>query len=298
MITVRVPASTANLGPAFDCLGLTLDLWNETQVELSGDQLVIEVEGPSDQVPRDRSNLIAAAFHRLYREAGEPLPKGLHIHAKQNIPVGSGLSSSAVATVAGLLAANAALGNRLNQSAILQLGAEIEGHADNFAASLLGGLVLVTQNAGLWYAQRIECAPVKAVVIVPEFAFTTSESRGALPQDVSLRDAVFNIGKSLAVVEAFRSGDIPSLAEAMQDRLHQQHRLPLIPGASEALAAAQQAGAAAALSGAGPSIIAFVEDGRQKAVAEALRAPFHAHKIKTGLYSLQSTTQGASVTGA
>jgi homoserine kinase len=141
----------------------------------------------------------------------------------------------------------------------------------------------------------LECASLSAVVICPEQKLTTKESRRALPQQVPLKDAVFNIGHSIQVVEALRSGDIAALSNAFQDRLHQQYRLPLIPGAAEALAAAKLAGAAVALSGAGPSLIAFVEEGREKSIAEALRAPFGEKGVKTQIYSLASTSKGAEI---
>jgi homoserine kinase len=178
---------------------------------------------------------------------------------------------------------------------LLQLGTQIEGHADNLAASLFGGLTLVTQAASGPSAQRLECAPFNAVVINPEQRLTTKDSRSALPQQVSLKDAVFNIGHSIQVVEALRSGDIAALADALQDRIHQPYRLPLIPGAAEAMAAGQRSGAAVALSGAGPSLIAFVEEGREKAIAEALRAPFAEQGVKAEIYVLKSTTKGAEI---
>lgn len=296
-ITVRVPASTANLGPAFDCLGLALDLWNETRVEVTGDRLVLEITGEgAETLPHDETNRIVQAMARVYDEVSEKLPKGLHISCMQRIPPGGGLGSSAAAAAAGLLAANTLLGQPQKLPYLLQLGAELEGHADNLAAALLGGLVLVTQEATGPAVQKLDCATLSAVAITPEQWFTTKESRGALPKEVPLSDAVFNIGHSVQAVEALRNGDIAALANASQDRLHQPYRLPLIPGAAEALAAAQQAGAAAALSGAGPSLIAFVEEGREKAVAEALRAPFAEKGVKTQIYLLKSTAKGAEVT--
>jgi len=132
-------------------------------------------------------------------------------------------------------------------------------------------------------------------VHTPGVRLSTREARAALPTHVSRADAVFNIAHSIQVVEALRNGDISALASAFQDRMHQQYRLPLIPGAAEALAAAQQAGAAAALSGAGPSLIAFVEEGREKAISEALRAPFAEKGVKTQIYVLNTTSKGAEI---
>ena len=295
-VKIRVPASTANLGPAFDCLGLALDLWNETSFEPNGDELVVEIGGEGEnEIPRDKSNLIVEAFKRVYAEARQEAPAGLQIKCEQKIPLGSGLGSSAAAILAGMLGANALLGEHFKTQDLLQFGAEMEGHADNLAAALFGGLVLVTQEGGRQAAQRLDCVPLYAVVVLPEVRLTTKEARIALPKQVPLADVVFNIGRSLQVAEALRQGDIPALATAMQDKLHQPHRLPLIPGAAEALEAARQAGAAAALSGAGPGLIAFVEEGREKAITEALRAPLAQRGIKTSQYLLRSSDQGAQV---
>lgn len=295
-VTIHTPASTANLGPAFDCLGLALDLWNDTRVELAGDRLALEISGESaEALPRDASNRIVQAMARVYSEVGEKLPAGLRVTCTQRIPPGLGLGSSAAATAAGLLAANTLLGQPQKLPYLLQLGAELEGHADNLAASLFGGLVLITQEAGGPAARSLECAPLSAVVISPEQRLSTKDSRNALPQQVPMADAVFNIGHSIQVVEALRNGDVPALVDAFQDRLHQPYRLPLIPGAAEALAAARLAGAAAAISGAGPSLIAFVEEGREKSIAEALRAPFAEKGVKTQIYSLKTTAQAAQV---
>jgi homoserine kinase len=296
MITVRVPASTANLGPAFDCLGLALDLWNETSFELSDSKLSIEISGEGrDTLPHNNRNLILRSFARVYQEAGKIPPTGVAVVAKQEIPLSSGLGSSAAACLTGLLGANALLETPLSREDVLQIGAEIEGHADNLAAALYGGLVLVIQEENKFSAQKLECAPLIAVVILPEIKLSTRDARKALPAEVSMKDAVFNIGRSIQIVEAMRAGDIPVVAAAMEDRLHQPHRLPLIPGAALALEAAHKAGAAAALSGAGPSVIAFIEEGREKAVTEAMRAPFAEKGIKTRQYFLKSSEKGAQV---
>jgi homoserine kinase len=296
MTTVRVPASTANLGPAFDCLGLALDLWNETTFELSGNTINIDVSGEGqDTLPRNDRNLVLRAFARLYQEAGKKPPIGVALHARQEIPLSSGLGSSAAASLTGLLAANSLLGDPLRREDILQLGAEIEGHADNLAAALYGGLVLVTQDGSRFFAEKLECAQLIAVVVLPEIKLSTRDARKALPAEVPMKDAIFNIGHGIQVVDAMRTGDIQALAAAMDDRLHQPHRLPLIPGAAEALQTARKAGAAAALSGAGPSLIAFIEEGREKAITETMRAPFAEKGVKTRQYLLKNSEEGARV---
>lgn len=297
MTTLRIlaPASTANLGPAFDCLGLTLDLWNETEIAI-GDETRIEIEGEgAEMLPRDASHLVIRAAQAVYAGLGAAPPTGWQLRARNRIPLGSGLGSSAAATATGLLAANRLSGARLALDELLQIGAAIEGHADNLAAALYGGLVLVNQMGDKWVAQPIEIPALSCVVLLPDVVISTEEARVALPAQVALGDAVANIGHSLAVLEALRAGDIGALATAMQDRLHQPYRLPLIPGAQAALEAAQAAGGAAALSGAGPSVIAFVEVGREKAVSEALRAPFAERRVAVRLYRLQNTARAAAI---
>lgn len=296
VVHVRVPASTANLGPAFDCLALALDLWNETEFDLAGNNLNIEINGEgAERLPRTEKNFVYRALKRAYEEVSEPLPTGLSISCHHSIPLSSGLGSSGAASLAGLLGANALLGEPLNPNLILQLGAELEGHADNFAAAQLGGLVLVTKPEWRFAARRLDCAELNVIYILPEIKLSTKEARRALPVQVPMADAVFNIGQALQVAEALRSGDIAALAVAMQDKLHQPYRLPLIPGAAEAIRGAQEAGAAAAMSGAGPGVIAFVEPGREKAISEVLRAPFAERGVATRQYLLKSTEYGATV---
>ena len=295
-VTVRVPASTANLGPGFDCLALAIDLWNETRVELGGSGIKIEISGEGESsLPTDETNMIYTGFARLYEEVSGNLPAGVIISAKNEIPSGAGLGSSGAATLTGLLAANALLGEPIKRQLLLQLGNEMEGHADNFGASLMGGLVLVSHNDIGVTAQKLDCADWHIVFISPELKLSTHESRGALPKQVALQDAVFNIGKAVQVAQALAGDDVAALAEAMKDRLHQPYRLPLVPGAAEALAAARKAGAAAAISGAGPGLIAFIDEGREKGITEAMRAPFAERGVKTQQYLLRSTQEGASV---
>lgn len=293
---VRVPASTANMGPAFDCLALALDLWNEAEFELGGDGLQVSVRGEgAERLPRHERNLVYRAVARVYEEVSEAPPKNIRIVCDNKIPLGSGLGSSAAASLAGLLGANALLRNPLKPELVMRLGAELEGHADNLAAALYGGLVLVKHTEWRTTAQALECAAWQAVYVLPQVRLSTRAARAALPKKVSMADAVFNMGNALAVREALRTGSLAALAEAMQDRLHQPYRLPLLPGAADALAAAQRAGAAAGLSGAGPGLIAFVEPGREQAVLAAMLAAFEAHKLAARHFVLRSSAQGAQV---
>ena len=258
-VTVRVPATTANLGPGFDTLALALDLWNEAVFRPVESGLTITVEGEGRGVlPLDRKNLVLKAVEELCYAVDRSVP-GLAVRCTNQIPLGSGLGSSAAATLLGLMGANAVLGEPLNRDQILEMAIRMEGHPDNAAAAMNGGLVVVSGiNEHGWLVRRFDLPELSAALVLPDFDFPTHAARAALPKQVPIGDAVFNMGRALLVVEALRTGDLDLLGKAMEDRLHQPYRLPLIPRAAEAMAAARQAGAAAtAISGAGPSVIAF-----------------------------------------
>jgi homoserine kinase len=262
-VRVVAPATTANLGPGFDCLGLTLDLWNVATFTLGGEGIEVRIAGEgSDVLPRDAGNLMVRAFRRLLDEVGAPMPAGLRIDCEVAVPLASGLGSSASATAAGLLAANEFLGRPVDAGTILALATEVEGHPDNVAAALDGGLVVVVNGEDGLLTERIEVRPIEVALAVSQLDYTTTASRAELPTYVALADAVYNMGRAALVVEALRRGDLELLGKAMDDRLHQALRLEHMPGGMAAMAAAREAGAAAvAVSGSGPSLIAFPAPG-------------------------------------
>ncbi len=289
---VLVPASTANLGPGFDSLALALSLHNRVELEFAagGFQAAVEGEGAAT-LPVDGEHLGLKAALRLF-EAADIQPAGLRLRAANAIPLASGLGSSAAAIVGGLAAANMLLTEPVTTSRLLRLAFGLEGHADNAAAALLGGLVAVAPDENLPVARRIETPPLRVAVAVPELALATAEMRRALPARVPLEDAVFNLGRSLLTVEALRSGDYELLAHVMKDRLHERHRAAHIPGYPEAVAAALAAGAAAAtLSGAGPGVVAFAPTGHP-AIAEALEAGFARAGLAARTFVLDVDPQG------
>lgn len=257
-VTVTVPATTANLGPGFDCLGLALTLYNRVTFTDAAATFAIHISGEgADWLPTDESNLVWQAAQRLF-ETVDKWPAGTQIELENGIPAGSGLGSSAAAVVGGLVAANALVGGGLSRHELLELATEIEGHPDNVAPALFGGLTLINQtNVGL----HLECIPVPAltaVIVLPDFALSTAQARAALPKQVTRQDAIFNVGRMGLLLRALQAGDHDKLRLAMQDRLHQPYRLPLVPGLEDVFAAAYAAGASGvALSGAGPSLIAF-----------------------------------------
>ena len=273
-VLVRVPATTANLGPGFDCLGLALDIWNEIEFSVSGDSLSISIEGEgSDSLPKDASNLIYQCMLALSNRASCPLPAGLHIKCRNSIPVSSGLGSSAAAVIAGLLGAKALLNLQIEDQELLKLALPFEGHADNISACLLGGLTISVVTPENLIVKNLSIEPLHVVIALPDIRMSTHQARAALPTSIAMHDAVFNIGSTALTVAALLEGDYENLRIAMQDHLHQPYRFGLIPGAEAAISAALAAGAyGAALSGAGPSVIAFVNQDHQKVTKNIQRA--------------------------
>ena len=299
-VRVRVPATTANLGPGFDALGLALDVWNETIWTPTGDgEIRVTISGEGEDIlPTDATNPVVSAALSLYDRVGVTC-EGLRVHCINRIPLGSGLGSSSAALVSGLLGANALLGEPLSREDILRLAIEAEGHPDNVAPALLGGLVVSILHDGqvvsIKLPARARRAPLRATVVLPKFEFPTGYARSILPRTVDRQDAIYNISRSVLVVEALRTGDLDLLGKAMDDRLHQPHRLPLIPGALSALEAARRAGAAAvALSGAGPSLIAFSSDGNPE-IGEAMRREFARAGLEARVFHLRISERGARV---
>jgi homoserine kinase len=301
-VIVRVPATTANLGPGFDVLGLALDLWNEAEFVLDDGRsaasepasVFITGEGAAF-LPVDGSNLVVRSALRLFSEAGRPVPARLRIRCANCIPNGSGLGSSAAACVAGLMGANSLLGEPFGSLDILRIASEIEHHPDNAAAAVLGGLTVVVAQGGHFIARKIEIPPLAVAVAVPEFNLPTRAARAALPRMLDLPDAIFNLGHMALVIEALRSGDLELLGQAMHDRLHQPYRLKLVPGCQDALAAARQAGAsAAALSGAGPGVIAFGR-GDMAPAGQAMQSAFQSAGLPARFWTMTTSTQGAYI---
>jgi homoserine kinase len=299
-VLVKVPATTANLGPGFDALGLALDLWNEAEFTAVDDKKIsLSLEGEGvDQLPTDANNAIVDAALQVYDLAGKPCP-GLHIHCVNRVPLGSGLGSSSAAMLTGLLGANALLGEPFTREKILKLAIENEGHPDNVAPAMLGGLVASIIHESHVVSLRLtltgQHTPIYITVVFPEFDFPTKQARAILPRQIERKDAIYNISRAVIVTEAFRVGDMKMLGEAMTDRLHQPYRLPLIPGAQAAMDAMKKAGAeAVALSGAGPSLIAFSSN-NEKAIGEDSKWVFEEAGLPARVFRLKISRKGAEV---
>ncbi len=296
-VTIAVPATTANLGPGFDCLGLALGLHSRvTLSHAQEDDFTVEVVGEgSDRLPHDSSNPIARAVIAAMKEAGYHPPAGLHLACDNRIPVSSGLGSSAAAIVAGIAAANSLMGELLDADRALSLAVALEGHPDNVAPALLGGLVISSMADKALITRRIDLPPLDVVICLPDITVSTSEMRAVLPSEIPFRDAAANVGRTALVVEALRVGDYDLLAKVMVDRMHIPYRQKLVPGYAAVEAAAKAAGAAAVtLSGAGPAMAAFAP-ANHFAIAEAMRGAFNEAGLLARSWVLPVDGRGAAI---
>ncbi|HWU37505.1 MAG TPA: homoserine kinase [Candidatus Acidoferrum sp.] len=260
-VHVRVPASTANLGPGFDTLGMALGLYNEIEVELTGSGLVLEVvgEGAEKLQSLGGRNLVVRSVTETLARLGAPA-EGIRIRMVNRIPLSRGLGSSSAAAMGGVAAAAVLAGKGLSSEELLDLALPFEGHPDNITPALLGGLTVSTMVAG-----KVRCVKLavpkglQAIAVIPEFHLSTAKARRALPPTVPRVDAVFNVGRVALLLAAMQAGRLDLLREATQDRLHQPYRAPLVPGMEEVLLEGERAGALSCfLSGAGPTLLALV----------------------------------------
>jgi homoserine kinase len=275
-VAVRVPATSANIGPGFDVLGLALALYNEVSAEES-DRVTVAVEGDgSGALPTGADNVVARGVRQAFEVAGRPF-RGVALRCVNRIPPSRGLGSSAAAWVAGLVAGNALAGGALSREALLDAAARAEGHPDNVAAALLGGLTVSCATGDHVTAISLPVpASVGWVVLIPEAQGSTREARAVLLDHVSRADAVFNLQRVSLLLAALGAGRLDLLPTALDDRLHQPARWRLFPWLPAAAAAARGAGAlGCVLSGAGPALLAAVA-GPTEPVARAMEAALRA----------------------
>lgn len=294
MVRVQVPATSANLGPGFDTLGMALQLYNIIEMEEVNGNTVIEVEGEgAEEISKDSSNIVFKAAQSVFKQANYE-PKGLRIKLINNIPIARGLGSSAAAIVGGIVAANFVSGEKLTEKEMLSMATSIEGHPDNVAPALLGGIVVSAMADD--EVRYLKIAPpnnLKCVVAIPDFLLSTSAAREVLPQSISLNDAIFNISRASLLVGAFINGDLSLLSVAMDDKLHQPYRCSLIPGMKKVFAAAKLAGAkGVALSGAGPTLIAFT-DKNSELIAKVMKETFIENGVQARVLILDPNPIGA-----
>ncbi|OCL27270.1 homoserine kinase [Orenia metallireducens] len=292
MIKVEVPATTANLGPGFDTLGMSLELYNEVEVSEIEEGLEIEVVGyGSDELTTDESNLIYQSMERVFAKAGY-FPKGLKIKLNNRIPLARGLGSSAAAIVGGLVAANKLSGEKLLMDQLVDLATEIEGHPDNVAPALLGGVVISTvKGSKVVYKKLAVPAKLKTVVCIPDYQLSTVKAREVLPTEVAFKDAVFNLSHTGLLLTGLLTEDYTLIKEALDDKLHQPYRQNLVPGLAEILREVKSDTLGVAISGSGPTVIAFTLDDEEK-IGKKMVDIFAEHGLDSHYLITNPTNQG------
>lgn len=299
-VTVVVPATTANLGPGFDCLGAALTVYNHFTFEAleQGEPLTIVVTGlEADRVQTDGQNLVYQAFSQFYQQLGQPIP-ALKLTIQLGVPLARGLGSSATAIVGGLVGANALAGSPLSQEAVMQMAIDMEGHPDNVVPALLGGCRLsATGLTSPWQICEVPWHPsLVPVVAIPDFELSTAEARRVLPTSYSRADAIFNVAHLGLLLRGLETGDRAWLEAALQDRIHQPYRQTLIPGYEAVQSAVNAAGAAGlVISGAGPTLLALTDAAQAESVRIAMVETWSKQGITAQAEVLQLDTQGAVV---
>lgn len=260
MFKVRVPASTANLGPGFDCMGIALRLCSEAEFELidKGIEINITNEG-KDYVPKDENNLISRSMKYLFSKAGK-VCDGVRVNVNSHIPVTRGLGSSSAAIVAGLVGANYLLDNRFSRDDLLRAACEIEGHPDNVTPALTGGFtVSLFDGKKVHYSKSDISSEIKFAAMIPEFYLPTRRSRSLLPDYTRFKNAAYNVAQASLLTAALSKGDTELLSVCFKDKLHQRYRFPQIKSGEYIIRAARRFGACGGyISGAGPTIMSVV----------------------------------------
>ena len=280
-VEVHVPATTANVGPGFDCLGAALQLDNVFEIrciEGGSERFDLIIEGTEGAHLRGGpDNLVYRSAQRVWKEAGQE-PVALEARVRLAVPPARGLGSSATAIVAGLIGANALMGEPLSKEKLLELAIDLEGHPDNVVPSLVGGLCMTAKAAShRWRVVRCEWSPaVQAVVAIPAIRLTTSEARRAMPKAIPVGDAVINLGSLTLLLQGLRTGNGDLITDGMHDRIHEPYRWGLIPGGKAVREAALAAGAwGCVISGAGPSLLALCKPEVAQAVSLAMVRAWH-----------------------
>lgn len=298
-VTVKVPASTANMGPGFDTIGMAFQLYtvihmetaSETKITVSGDHLA--------SLATDKSNLIYQVAAHLYQSLNRQVPE-LAIEVSSEIPLTRGLGSSAAAVVGALVAANILAGKPYTMDQLFSMSAHIEGHPDNVGASFFGGIIVSTmpiEETEVPYVRLPVPDSLRVLAVIPDFWLSTDKARSALPDSYEKKDVVFTLGHSSLLVAALAQNRLDLLAEAMQDKIHQSYRASLIPGLSEILSDAGSHGAlGTALSGAGPTSLCLYEtDEQRESLVRFLARVMKENKVDYQLFDLVPDTAGIQI---
>lgn len=260
MVTVKVPATSANLGSGFDSVGVALQLYNTISAEETDGEIKIEVTDESSKyIPLDERNLVYRTMMSTFDRIGYK-PKGLHIVQTNNIPVTRGMGSSSASIVGGIMAANRICNDPMSRQDIIDFASYLEGHPDNVTPAVTGGMAVAVKNRGIKYINfPINNQKLSFAVYIPNFSLRTKVARAALPELASYRDASYNIGRAAMLTSAILTENYGLLATALQDRLHQYYRKRLIGGASKVFYEAEKCGAIGTyISGSGSAIVSIV----------------------------------------
>lgn len=295
MVRVQIPATTANFGPGFDCIGAALGLYNYIEMGFAEKaEIIVQGEGEGNIAP-DETNLVYTAAEKVLQLA--KMKKPLKIVLENNIPLSRGLGSSAACIAGGIVAANRLVGDILSLDEMIRLATKMEGHPDNVVPALVGGFCLSTIHENRVIYKRLSIPPwLKFVVCVPDFHVKTQEARQVLPKTISFEDAVFNISRCAMLVASIALGEISDMNLFFEDRLHQPYRSHLIPGLDTILKTAKEKGAFASfLSGAGPSIVCLTLLERSKAVGQYMVDVLNDSGVKADYKVLSPSLEGAKI---
>lgn len=298
MFTIKVPATSANLGPGFDTMGLALDLFLEVRLEITASkhiELFFNGEDKDLIEKRPENNLLIRAMNRVFQESGQEMP-GLRLAVENSIPLGKGLGSSAAAIVAGVHAANFLLEQRFPREELIKWAVEMEGHADNVVPAVAGGLTTVMLYDGQVYFQKLDFPDeIELIVAIPDFNLPTEKSRSILPEQIDLQKTVANLQRACFFLASIFNSDLRSINMAMDDMIYQPLRKQFIPGFEQVLHDAGDSGAlGVALSGAGPSILAFTIKNKEQ-VGEAMQKAFQRSGIDSRIIYLRANKTGVEI---
>lgn len=308
-VSVKVPATTANLGSGFDCLGMALPIYNTITIEetvLPGTGIEINVIAESsavdelslEHIPLDENSLVYKAVELLYNSIGQT-PSELKINIHSNIPVARGLGSSASVIVGSLIAANELLGSPADEVALLSIACELEGHPDNITPAIVGGLVISSQlEDGSVIYRKLNWPEEWAITVcIPDFELSTDIARSVLPKEVPMKDAVFNAQRLGMFVQAVHTKDEELMKLALQDKLHQPYRMKLVPGLDKIMANLKHVDSVlgCVLSGAGPSILVISEKNDLDKIRSIVKDTWTDQNIKSDIRTLSIEEQGAKI---
>ena len=309
-VSVKVPATSANIGPGFDCLGLALPIYNTITIEetvlpgtgieinmMTEDEAAID-EMIFDAIPRDENNIVYKAVEMLYNSIGQE-PSELKINIQSQIPITRGLGSSAAVVVGGLIAANKLLGSPADETALLSIATEVEGHPDNVAPAILGGFVLASQedDGSIVYRKLNWPNEWDITVCIPDFELSTNIARSVLPENVPMQDAIFNAKHLAMLIDAVNTKDEKLMKTALHDKLHQPYREKLVPGMKEIMEAFKHEDGVlgCVLSGAGPALLIISHKYDLDKIKSTVKDIWEPQSVKVDIRTLKVEQNGAEI---